>query len=71
MGVTILAPYMRTEKGEWYSGTADAVYQNIHYVDEMSAKYVIILSGDHIYKMDYSKCLIFIKDPCRCHNFSY
>lgn len=60
-GVTILAPYMRTEKGEWYSGTADAVYQNIHYVDGMSAKYVIILSGDHIYKMDYSKMLDYHK----------
>lgn len=60
-GVTILAPYMKTEKGEWYSGTADAVYQNIHYVDEMAAKYVIILSGDHIYKMDYSKMLDFHK----------
>jgi len=60
-GVTILAPYMKTEKGEWYSGTADAVYQNIHYVDEMAAKYVIILSGDHIYKMDYSKMLGFHK----------
>lgn len=60
-GVTILAPYMKTEKGEWYSGTADAVYQNIHYVDEMFAKYVIILSGDHIYKMDYSKMLDFHK----------
>ncbi len=56
-GITILAPYMRTEKGEWYSGTADAVYQNIHYVDEMSPKYVIILSGDHIYKMNYSEML--------------
>lgn len=60
-GITILAPYMKTEKGEWYSGTADAVYQNIHYVDEMSAKYVVILSGDHIYKMDYSKMLDFHK----------
>lgn len=60
-GVTILAPYMKTEKGEWYSGTADAVYQNIHYVDEMSAKYVIILSGDHIYKMDYTKMLDYHK----------
>lgn len=60
-GVTTLAPYMKTEKGEWYSGTADAVFQNIHYVDEMSAKYVIILSGDHIYKMDYSKMLDYHK----------
>jgi glucose-1-phosphate adenylyltransferase len=61
-GITILAPYMKTEKGEWYSGTADAVYQNIHYVDEMSPKYVIILSGDHIYKMDYSKMLEYHKE---------
>lgn len=60
-GITILAPYMRTEKGEWYSGTADAVYQNIHYVDEMSPKYVIILSGDHIYKMNYGDMLEFHK----------
>jgi glucose-1-phosphate adenylyltransferase len=60
-GVTILSPYMRAEKGEWYSGTADAVYQNIHYVDSLSAKYVIILSGDHIYKMDYSKMLDYHK----------
>ena len=56
-GVTILAPYMRTERGEWYSGTADAVFQNIHYVDEMNPKYVIILSGDHVYKMNYAKML--------------
>lgn len=60
-GVTILAPYMKTEKGEWYSGTADAVFQNIHYVDEMSPKYVIILSGDHIYKMNYAEMLDFHK----------
>lgn len=60
-GITILAPYMKTEKGEWYSGTADAVYQNIHYVDEMSPKYIIILSGDHIYKMNYAQMLDFHK----------
>ncbi len=60
-GITILAPYMKTEKGEWYSGTADAVYQNIHYVDEMSPKYVIILSGDHIYKMNYAEMLDYHK----------
>ncbi len=56
-GITTLAPYMKTEKGEWYSGTADAVYQNVHYVDEMSPRYVIILSGDHIYKMNYASML--------------
>ena len=60
-GVTILAPYMSHEKGEWYSGTADAVFQNIHYVDEMVPKYVVILSGDHIYKMNYSEMLEFHK----------
>lgn len=61
-GVTSLAPYMKTEKGEWYSGTADAVYQNIPYIDSNNAKYVVILSGDHIYKMDYSKMLDYHKN---------
>lgn len=61
-GITILAPYMKTEKGEWYAGTADAVFQNIHYVDEMSSRYVIILSGDHIYKMDYNDMLEYHKE---------
>jgi glucose-1-phosphate adenylyltransferase len=60
-GVTILAPYQRQEKGEWYSGTADAIFQNIHYVDEMVPKYVIILSTDHIYKMNYSDMLEYHK----------
>lgn len=60
-GVTILSPFTKHQKGEWYSGTADAVYQNIHYIDELNPKYVIILSGDHIYKMDYSKMLDFHK----------
>lgn len=56
-GVTILSPYMKEETGEWYKGTANAVYQNIDYVDKLSPNYVIILSGDHIYKMDYSLML--------------
>lgn len=56
-GVTILSPYVREEAGEWYKGTADAIYQNIHYLDKYSPSYVIILSGDHIYKMDYSRML--------------
>lgn len=60
-GVTILTPYQRFEKGEWYSGTADAVLQNINYVEEISPKYVLILSGDHIYKMNYSEMLDFHK----------
>jgi glucose-1-phosphate adenylyltransferase len=60
-GVTILSPYLKAEIGEWYKGTANAVFQNIHYVDKHSPQYVIILSGDHIYKMDYSKMLDFHK----------
>lgn len=56
-GVTILSPYLSGENGEWFKGTANAVFQNIHYIDKLSPKYVIILSGDHIYKMDYSKML--------------
>ena len=60
-GVTILSPYLKSEMGEWYKGTANAVFQNIHYVDKHSPKYVVILSGDHIYKMDYSKMLDFHK----------
>ena len=61
-GVTILSPYLKAEKGEWYKGTANAVFQNIHYVDKHSPKYVVILSGDHIYKMNYSKMLDFHKN---------
>lgn len=60
-GVTILSPYLKAEIGEWYKGTANAVYQNIDYVDKLSPRYVIILSGDHIYKMDYSLMLDFHK----------
>ncbi len=60
-GVTILSPYMSEEAGEWYKGTADAVYQNIQYIDKYNPSYVVILSGDHIYKMDYSQMLDFHK----------
>lgn len=60
-GVTILSPFLKADIGEWYKGTANAVYQNIHYVDNISPKYVIILSGDHIYKMNYSEMLDFHK----------
>lgn len=60
-GVTILSPYLKEELGEWYKGTANAVFQNIPYVDKLSPEYVIILSGDHIYKMDYSSMLDFHK----------
>jgi len=55
-GVHILPPYMvEGEKGSWYKGTANAIYQNIGFVDMYDPDYVVILSGDHIYKMDYSK----------------
>lgn len=57
-GVFILPPYQTSgEKGEWFSGTANAVYQNIEFIDLWEPDYVLILSGDHIYKMDYSKML--------------
>lgn len=56
-GVTILSPYQKSGNSEWFKGTANAVYQNIHYIDKQNPEYVIILSGDHIYKMDYSKML--------------
>lgn len=61
-GVTLLAPHVKDgEQGDWYSGTANAIYQNIAYIDANDPEYVIILSGDHIYKMDYSKMLDFHK----------
>lgn len=61
-GASILAPYVKDgEKGEWYSGTADAIFQNIAYIDECNPKYVLILSGDHIYKMDYAAMLDYHK----------
>ena len=56
-GVLVLPPYVSGSRGEWYSGTANAIYQNIPFVDRYDPEYVLILSGDHIYKMDYSKVL--------------
>ena len=60
-GVTILQPYQKSVNSDWFTGTANAVYQNIHYIDKQQPEYVIILSGDHIYKMDYAKMLDFHK----------
>ena len=54
-GVHILPPYMGSQGGTWYKGTANAIYQNIGFIDLYDPDYVVILSGDHIYKMDYSK----------------
>lgn len=56
-GVFVLPPYVSGSRGEWYSGTANAIYQNIPFVDRYDPEYVLILSGDHIYKMDYSDML--------------
>ena len=56
-GVAILPPYMTQQAGEWYKGTANAIYQNINFIEQYDPKYVLVLSGDHIYKMDYSKML--------------
>ena len=60
-GVTILSPHVKGERGEWYSGTANAVYQNIHFIEQYDPEYVLILSGDHIYKMDYGTMLEYHK----------
>lgn len=61
-GVSILPPYQGEKGGDWYKGTANAIYQNIQFVDRYDPEYVLILSGDHIYKMDYYKMLDFHKD---------
>lgn len=60
-GVTVLPPYEKSENSEWYTGTANAIYQNIDYMDSYNPDYVLILSGDHIYKMDYEVMLDFHK----------
>ncbi|MGI6214257.1 MAG: glucose-1-phosphate adenylyltransferase, partial [Christensenellales bacterium] len=56
-GAFILPPYQQAKKGEWYKGTANAIYQNIEFIDRYCPRYVLVLSGDHIYKMDYSLML--------------
>lgn len=56
-GVTVLPPYSESSEMKWYKGTASAIYQNINYIKQYDPEYVLILSGDHIYKMDYSKML--------------
>ena len=61
-GVHILSPYQQIEGTEWYKGTANAIYQNIQFIDRYNPEYVAVLSGDHIYKMDYAKMLQFHKE---------
>ena len=56
-GVYVLPPYQKGKASEWYKGTANAIYQNIAFIDEYDPEYVLILSGDHIYKMNYNKML--------------
>ena len=59
-GAYVLPPYVKGgEKGEWYSGTANAIFQNTYFIDKFRPKYIIVLSGDHIYKMDYAKMIDF------------
>lgn len=56
-GVHVLPPYQHTSGADWYKGTANAIYQNINFIERYNPEYVLILSGDHIYKMDYSKMI--------------
>ena len=56
-GVHILPPYQRSKGADWYKGTANAIYQNIPFIERYDPEYVLVLSGDHIYKMDYSKMI--------------
>ena len=61
-GVHILSPYQQIKGTEWYKGTANAIYQNINFIERYDPEYVLILSGDHIYKMDYAKMIDYHKE---------
>ncbi|MEG2770508.1 MAG: glucose-1-phosphate adenylyltransferase, partial [Oscillospiraceae bacterium] len=61
-GVHVLPPYQKSTGSDWYKGTANAIYQNINFIDRYEPEYVVILSGDHIYKMDYDKMLTVHKE---------
>ena len=56
-GVSVLPPYLGQKGGEWYRGTANAIYQNMYYIKQYDPEYVLVISGDHIYKMDYSEMI--------------
>ncbi|MGB0405258.1 MAG: glucose-1-phosphate adenylyltransferase [Fusobacterium sp.] len=60
-GISLLPPFMQENGGFWYKGTANSIYQNIDFIDDYDPEYVLILSGDHIYKMDYNKMLSYHK----------
>ena len=61
-GVSCLSPYQAVDGADWYSGTANAIYQNIDFINRYNPEYVVILSGDHIYKMDYNQMIKFHKE---------
>ena len=61
-GVQVLPPYAKSKNSEWYKGTANAIYQNIPFIERYNPDYVVVLSGDHIYKMDYSKMIAYHKE---------
>ena len=61
-GVFVLPPYQKSSGSDWYTGTANAIYQNINFIQRYDPEYVLILSGDHIYKMDYEKMLAYHKE---------
>lgn len=61
-GIQVLPPYVTGEDGQWYKGTANAIYQNMQFIEQYNPSYVLILSGDHVYKMDYAKMLAFHKE---------
>ena len=61
-GVAVLPPYQKGKAGEWYKGTANAIYQNIAFIERYDPEYVVVLSGDHIYKMDYNKMIEYTEE---------
>ncbi len=61
-GVHVLPPYQKSKKSDWYKGTANAIYQNIPFIERYNPDYVVVLSGDHIYKMDYSQMISYHKE---------
>ncbi len=61
-GVTVLPPFVDQKGGEWYKGTADAIFQNLYFIERYDPRYVLVISGDHIYRMDYSRMLKYHQD---------
>ncbi|MCL1995720.1 MAG: glucose-1-phosphate adenylyltransferase [Defluviitaleaceae bacterium] len=60
-GVTVLTPHLKGESGEWFTGTANAIFQHMAYIDSYNPEYILVISGDHVYKMDYSPMINFHK----------